>query len=467
MTKPVLNRDEPPPPPPSSILVQFCVAMMEMAVWWSLTIFLGSVIGIAMVQNGKTLFWDAHHGWRHRLAGGTLLLWLFVGCFFVRFLVLSNQEEDVEDDDDPLLQSKLNQQQQQQFWNNQSSSSTTRTTTTIVSSPLWLKQHPQLLCLGYDVMLGFLGILATLTAARDFPHKHVQKYCVVRQSGTLAEKAIVTQDEMMEHAFYQGLNLWQALYLHLLATTTSTTTTATLKTMDRLGLGLGWYRLVALWMVTAPWYWRKRFPVHSFSRNWKRQQQQPQLEHQAHKINGKDRGKRDSNININNNNNRIDQNQNLQKQLMTETVMYKIKKWQYIFYKHVILHGLNISLALQQAPKQEQAEPIADNLSNLVYNPQWRLFWIALNAAYVLEFFLQSMVKRKLLSQHIMLALNQWLMLISTLAALQSVLRVVVWPVCLASVVLNFVHRHNDVINTLLVYIVFQTLFTLQQQQQQ
>ena len=33
----------------------------------------------------------------------------------------------------------------------------------------------------YDVVLGFLGILLTLTAAHEFPHKHVQN----RASGTL------------------------------------------------------------------------------------------------------------------------------------------------------------------------------------------------------------------------------------------------------------------------------------------
>jgi hypothetical protein len=57
----------------------------------------------------------------------------------------------------------------------------------------------------YDAVLGTLGISLTLTAAHEFGHKNVRN----RASGTLDEDATVTYDEMIEHAFYQGLNLFQ------------------------------------------------------------------------------------------------------------------------------------------------------------------------------------------------------------------------------------------------------------------
>ena len=57
----------------------------------------------------------------------------------------------------------------------------------------------------FDAVLGTLGISLTLTAAHEFGHKNVRN----RASGTLDEDATVTYDEMIEHAFYQGLNLFQ------------------------------------------------------------------------------------------------------------------------------------------------------------------------------------------------------------------------------------------------------------------
>ena len=52
----------------------------------------------------------------------------------------------------------------------------------------------------YDIVLGILGIILTLTAARDFKHKGIKNVA----SGTLDEHATVTNDEMIEHSFYQG-----------------------------------------------------------------------------------------------------------------------------------------------------------------------------------------------------------------------------------------------------------------------
>ena len=52
----------------------------------------------------------------------------------------------------------------------------------------------------FDVVLGLLGLTATLTAASDFSsHRKIRNPA----SGALDDKATVTQDEMLEHAFYQ------------------------------------------------------------------------------------------------------------------------------------------------------------------------------------------------------------------------------------------------------------------------
>ena len=62
----------------------------------------------------------------------------------------------------------------------------------------------------YDILLGVMGIVLTLTASRDFPHKTIKNVA----SGTLDEHATVTYSEMIEHAFYQGMNLAQITFLH-------------------------------------------------------------------------------------------------------------------------------------------------------------------------------------------------------------------------------------------------------------
>ena len=56
-------------------------------------------------------------------------------------------------------------------------------------------------------MLGLSGTALTLTAARDFGPAHGRVRNVA--SGALDEKATVTSSEMIEHAFYQLLNLAQ------------------------------------------------------------------------------------------------------------------------------------------------------------------------------------------------------------------------------------------------------------------
>lgn len=309
--------------------------LLEWTSLWGLRLFLLLVVTISLRR--VVFLFLQRHGWSHRVAGGALLAWLALGVCMI-----------------PTVTEPL-------FW------------------------------FEYDVILGLLGITATLTAAHDFPHKHVKN--APGQSGTLEKAAIVTQSEMVEHSFYQGLNLVQALYLHI---------------MGYHQWENAYIRLFALYLVTSPWHFRKCFPVHSFSNNWKQASSS--------------------------------------KQWNIEILLYQIKKWQYVFYKHAVFHGINISVALRGVHgttgnnKQQQ----------LVTSTSWRIFWLALNASYVMEFFLQSLVKRGVLTQNQMLWLQRLLMTASSLAAAVAVLPHLQFGSCLVSVLLNFYHRGHDVDNTML-----------------
>ena len=147
---------------------------------------------------------------------------------------------------------------------------------------------------------------------------------------------------MIEHAFYEVLNLIQVVFLHGLALWGS-----------RMSLS---YRLGALLLATSPWTVRRHFRVHSFSSNWSKTPKTKTTD--------------------------------------TEVLLYMIKKSQYVFYKHFVLHGFNISSAL--------------NPSNLPsWTRAWRIFWLHLNGSYVMKFFLQSLVKRGVLRQDEMLFLQR------------------------------------------------------------
>jgi hypothetical protein len=80
-----------------------------------------------------------------------------------------------------------------------------------------------------------------------------------------------------------------------------------------------------------------------------------------------------------------------------------------VFYKNFILHGLNISLALCNLHR--------DLPPPLAVSPSFRLFWLLLNTAYVMEFFLQTLVKKGHLQQQTMLAMQMLLMLTCSLSA--------------------------------------------------
>ena len=80
----------------------------------------------------------------------------------------------------------------------------------------------------------------------------------------------------------------------------------------------------------------------------------------------------------------------------------------------------------------------------------FRLYWLCLNTAYVMEFFLQTLVKRGYLPQPALLWLQQVLMCVSTFAAFAPLRHVLLWP-ALLSLGLNFARRHREMSNTLCV----------------
>jgi hypothetical protein len=112
-----------------------------------------------------------------------------------------------------------------------------------------------------------------------------------------------------------------------------------------------------------------------------------------------------------------------------------LKKWQYLLYKHVLLHGLNISVALNPD-------------SRLIQQPRFQLYWLNLNLSYVLEFFLQSLVKKHYIKQFELLFWQQVLMSCATLAAGYVLLQDVLWSVSIVSLIMNLVHRRADFVNT-------------------
>mmetsp|Transcript_27288 Transcript_27288/g.87446 ORF Transcript_27288/g.87446 Transcript_27288/m.87446 type:complete len:89 (-) Transcript_27288:2164-2430(-) len=76
-----------------------------------------------------------------------------------------------------------------------------------------------------------------------------------------------------------------------------------------------------------------------------------------------------------------------------------------------------------------------------------------INSAYVMEFFLQTLVKKGYMRQGQMLALNQLLMLASTLAAVRVLQRHVDPWVAAGSLALNLANRGHEVPNSLAVLV--------------
>ena len=136
----------------------------------------------------------------------------------------------------------------------------------------------------YDVVLGMLGTATAYTAATDFKLAHSDRHVKNKASGVLDEEATVTYSEMLEHTFYQGLNLIQVLYLHVMSMdvfghdefkgSSSSSEEDPPQLMDYLLSGqvlgtpgsLG--RVICGILVTTPWLLRGYFPINKFHANY-------------------------------------------------------------------------------------------------------------------------------------------------------------------------------------------------------
>lgn len=355
---------------------------------YALRLFLAAIVSVC-IWNARLLFLQ-RRGWQHRMAGAIHLLLLVLGAWMA----------DLTND-------------QQQY----------------LRLPSLLSKTSRRNFFAYDLILGCLGVAATLTAASNFPHKLVSnaELSGYVQSGTLHRAAIVTQAEMIEHAFYQGLNLLQAMYLHAMCNYVSDTTSGDGGDIANLVP----LRLFLLWLVTAPWYFRSLLPVHSFSHNWKLHREQHHEQQSSALKREATISRRPGRSNNGNNHNISHDNEQL------EVILYRVKKTQYLFYKHCILHGVNLTVVLHPAA-----------LDEIPYQSPWRTFWVLLNASYVMEFFLQTMVKRTVIDQSTMLWCQRVLMGASSLGAIVVLRYVPIWIFSL-SLLLNFVHRGHDVANTM------------------
>jgi len=162
-------------------------------------------------------------------------------------------------------------------------------------------------CAAYDVVLGISGTALALSAAYDFRRAHERVRNVA--SGALDDKATVTFSEMLEHSFYQKLNLVQIGYLHALRYVPASNLIA------RAGLAVA---------AVLPWLLRGWYPVNKFSDNYTKAGTDP---------------------------------------ASLLGILYRVKKYQYLFYKHMLLHGLNASA------------PFAPG--SLATTNYFRLYWVA------------------------------------------------------------------------------------------
>ena len=287
-----------------------CIAIVGLRIFFALLV----VTLVISPHHTPTKLFLSPNGRSHRLVGAANLTWLIVGVVMTcNFHQPKNDSSDVATFDNSI------------GWSG----------TCILL---------------YDIILGILGSTATFTAAREFPHKRVINR--PGESGTLSHVAMVTQSEMIEHSFYQMLNLWQALYLHTI------TWAVGIHVLRSTVIG----RMVLLWIVTLPWSLRRFFPVNSFSANWTNHKQQYTT------IDDKNEYVQTGTTSNNMNEKGISS---------TINIIYRIKKWQYVFYKHVILHGLNISMAFPK-PKLEVYE---NDVFAMPLTNEWRVFWLCLNTS--------------------------------------------------------------------------------------
>ena len=255
--------------------------------------------------------------------------------------------------------------------------------------------------IAYDVLLALTGILTTASAISDFGKLHMrvregggeggkgeQRRRQQQASGVLHETKTVATSEMKEHLFYQALNLVQILYLHFCDACADVNV-----------------RVLALVATTwSAWRYRAQFPVNSFSQNYS----------------GGENGRWFDSV---------------------ENALYRAKKWQYVFYKTCLLHGLNMTSAIWGK---------STDLSVATGGKRFQLYWCCLNTSYVMEFFLQTLVKKKYAAQSNVLLMNQFLMVVSSLSAIPVVLSRIHPIAFLAALALNFLNRKKETTNACL-----------------
>lgn len=240
----------------------------------------------------------------------------------------------------------------------------------------------------YDALLGLSGCALTVTAAVDFgiPRARLRN----RASGALDDDQTVTREEIVEHLFYQALNLTQVLFLRLAPNVAAA--------FGRRGA------CASLALATAPWLARSAFPVNRFSDNYNRRVADARRSRRAQsaapaKRRGPSDGDSDSRLRV--------------------RALYRLKKTQYVFLKHVMQHGLNVGVVVESALEEAARGKTrrSPRGAALAETPSFRAYWLLLNAAFVMEFFMQTLVKKKKLSQRDMLRMNALLMCASSMAA--------------------------------------------------
>jgi hypothetical protein len=116
-----------------------------------------------------------------------------------------------------------------------------------------------------------------------------------------------------------------------------------------------------------------------------------------------------------------------------------MKKTQYVFLKHVLQHGLNVGVALRACTKTDGT----NDVNGLADETFFRAHWLLLNAAFVMEFFAQTLVKKKKLSQKNMLRSNAALMATSSCAAVYVISKTSL-VASLTSLTLNLVSPRRE-----------------------
>ena len=157
-------------------------------------------------------------------------------------------------------------------------------------------------------------------------------------------------------------------------------------------------RIMLCFLSAAPWLVRHWFPVNSFSANYSGSRVDP-------------------------------------RSTWFTRLLYRLKKWQYVLLKHGLQFGLNLSVAFFGA----------EGITN---EPHFRLYWLLMSTSFVLEFFLQTLVKKGRLEQHNMLRVQMILMTLASVSASVTLFRHVHLAIALVSMGLNFANRGHDVLNT-------------------